>query len=293
MQHLYPDGKTSRPQGAEFNSPVMFVPTVITYLVVGCQRKLVVYSWKDGEAQDIKVRHAEIFHAFLMTMLQEAPLPHSARTIAFLDHEVVCLAYEAGHVLFSLATMSTTEIASASTTNKSGAGIGNVGMGAFAGLGGYMSLGLGAKLRPCVTNAGDAEVLIAKDSTCIHFFPDSDLNISKTRAFLLALMVNHRVKRKYPGLHLRRTSASRLNVQLVHLSYSPLFRPCQAIHSQHLTRGKRTKTPWRRHRYCPWPTSLPPFPFASGTLFNIPLIISVAPVSIQLHSNYTFTSSPR
>ncbi|KAH9177407.1 hypothetical protein EDB89DRAFT_1542390 [Lactarius sanguifluus] len=160
VQHMYPDGKTSRPLGAEFSSPVISVPTVITYLVVGCQRKLVVYSWKDGEAQDIK----------------EAPLPHSARTIAFLDNEVVCLAYEAGHVLFSLATMSTIEIASTSTTNKSGAGISNVGMGAFAGLGGYMSLGLGAKLRPCVTSVGDAEVLIAKDNEGLFVGVDGKLS---------------------------------------------------------------------------------------------------------------------
>jgi hypothetical protein len=147
-----------------------------------------------------------------MTMLQEAPLPHSARTIAFLDHEVVCLAYEAGHVLFSLATMSTIEIASASATNKSGAGIGNVGMGAFAGLGGYMSLGLGAKLRPCVTNVGDAEVLIAKDSMCIRFVSSTDLNTLQTRVFSLASMENHRVKRIYLGLHLRRTSVRRSDV---------------------------------------------------------------------------------
>ena len=157
-----------------------------------------------------------------MTMLQEAPLPHSARTIAFLDHEVVCLAYESGHVLFSLATLSTIEIASAPTTNKSGAGIGNVGMGAFAGLGGYMSLGLGAKLRPCVTNVGDAEVLIAKDSTCNHLVSDTDLKALQTRAFSLASMVNHRAKRIYPGLHLRRTSVRRLDVQIVCVSNSPL-----------------------------------------------------------------------
>jgi Vam6/Vps39-like protein vacuolar protein sorting-associated protein 39 len=56
LQHLYPDGKRTRPQGAEFSSPIIPVPTVITYLVVGCQRKLVVYSWKDGEAQELKVR---------------------------------------------------------------------------------------------------------------------------------------------------------------------------------------------------------------------------------------------
>ncbi|SRR6266404_6487982 len=148
-----------------------------------------------------------------MTMLQEAPLPHSARTIAFLDQEVVCLAYEAGHVLFSLVTMSTIEISFASTTNKSGVGISNVGMGAFAGLGGYMSLGLGAKLRPCVTHVGDSEVLIAKDSTCIHFMLDTDLNTLQMRVFLLASTASHRVKRIYPGLHLRRMSVCRSDVR--------------------------------------------------------------------------------
>jgi len=56
VQHLYPDGRKTRPQDAEFASPTVPVPTITTYLVVGCQRKLVVYSWKDGEAQDIKVR---------------------------------------------------------------------------------------------------------------------------------------------------------------------------------------------------------------------------------------------
>jgi hypothetical protein len=59
VQHLYPDGRKTRPQDGEFGTPVIPVPTVITYLVVGCQRRLVVYSWKDGEAQDIKVRQSE------------------------------------------------------------------------------------------------------------------------------------------------------------------------------------------------------------------------------------------
>ena len=165
--------------------------------------RVFVEGWRGARHQGTPT---DIFLPFLVTMLQEAPLPHSARTIAFLDHEVVCLAYEAGHVLFSLATMSTIEIASTSTTNKSGAGIGNVGMGAFAGLGGYMSLGLGAKLRPCVTNIGDSEVLIAKDSMCIRFVSDTDLNTLQTRVFSLASTANHHVNRIYPGLHLRRTS---------------------------------------------------------------------------------------
>lgn len=100
-----------------------------------------------------------------MTIPQESPLPHSARTIAFVNSEVVCLAYGADHVLFSIDSMSMVEIFSAPTASKPGAGIGNVGMSALSGLGGYMTLGLGPKLRPCVTNVGDENVLIAKDST--------------------------------------------------------------------------------------------------------------------------------
>ena len=101
-----------------------------------------------------------------MTIPQESLLPHSARNIAFLNSEVVCLAYGADHALFSLDSMSMIEIYSAPTTSKSGAGIGNVGMSALSGLGGYMTLGLGSKLRPCVTNVDNENVLITKDSTC-------------------------------------------------------------------------------------------------------------------------------
>lgn len=32
------------------------IPTVVTQLLIGCRRKVVIYSWKDGEAQDPKVR---------------------------------------------------------------------------------------------------------------------------------------------------------------------------------------------------------------------------------------------
>jgi hypothetical protein len=31
------------------------IPTVITQLMVGCRRKVVIYTWKDGEAQEAKV----------------------------------------------------------------------------------------------------------------------------------------------------------------------------------------------------------------------------------------------
>lgn len=31
------------------------VPSVVTRLAVGCKRKIVIYTWKDGEAQEVKV----------------------------------------------------------------------------------------------------------------------------------------------------------------------------------------------------------------------------------------------
>ncbi len=32
------------------------VPALVTRLAVGCRRKIVLYSWKDGEPQDVQVR---------------------------------------------------------------------------------------------------------------------------------------------------------------------------------------------------------------------------------------------
>ena len=45
-----------------------------------------------------------------------------------------------------------------------------MGMGALSGLGGYMTLGLGAKAKPNVVNVNDNEALVAKDSkyTLVH-----------------------------------------------------------------------------------------------------------------------------
>jgi len=148
-----------------------------------------------------------------VTISQEAPLPHSARTIAFLNSEVVCLAYEADHVLFSLDTMSTIEIASAPTTTKSVAGIGNVGMGALSGLGGYMTLGLGSKLRPCVTNVGDAQVLVAKDSTCAGFLNRPWLITLQPRVSSLVQMARHPVRSIYLGQRLQRMLVRCANLQ--------------------------------------------------------------------------------
>ena len=54
VQHILPNGTTVKSSDAQF-SKATTVPTVVTNLIVGCRRKLVIYSWKDGEAQEVKV----------------------------------------------------------------------------------------------------------------------------------------------------------------------------------------------------------------------------------------------
>jgi len=34
------------------------IPSTVTQLLIGCRRKVVIYSWKDGEAQEVKVCHS-------------------------------------------------------------------------------------------------------------------------------------------------------------------------------------------------------------------------------------------
>ncbi|EJD06913.1 uncharacterized protein FOMMEDRAFT_117970 [Fomitiporia mediterranea MF3/22] len=137
------------------------IPTVVTYLIVGAQRKLVVYSWKDGEAQEIK----------------EAPLPHSARVITFIKPNVLCLAYSATeHVLFYLETMSAAEF-TMPVNVPSSSSTGAYGMNALSGLGGYMSLGLAAKAKPMAVAVGE-EVLIPKDSAGLFFGADGKVTQS-------------------------------------------------------------------------------------------------------------------
>lgn len=55
VQHVSSDGKFESFDDVASEAKGKGVPTVVTYLVVGCRRKLVVYSWRDGEPQDVKV----------------------------------------------------------------------------------------------------------------------------------------------------------------------------------------------------------------------------------------------
>jgi hypothetical protein len=55
VQYLLPDGTVENLTGSD-SGRNKSIPTVVTQLVVGCRRKVVIYSWKDGEAQEAKVR---------------------------------------------------------------------------------------------------------------------------------------------------------------------------------------------------------------------------------------------
>lgn len=86
--------------------------------------------------------------------------------MTFLNNDTICFAYSlTEHALFSISTLVATDLVfPASTTVTATA------MGAFTGLTGYMSLGLGAKSKPCVVTLNDSEALVAKDSERIPFF---------------------------------------------------------------------------------------------------------------------------
>ncbi|PFH51068.1 hypothetical protein AMATHDRAFT_143451 [Amanita thiersii Skay4041] len=120
-------------------------PMLITLLLVGCRRKVVLYSWRDGEAQEAK----------------EVSLSHSPRAITFVDHETACFAYTSTeHAIFNISTMTATDV----TTPSLIAAAASTGMSALTGLSGYMSLGFGAKTKPCVVSIDETEALVVKDN---------------------------------------------------------------------------------------------------------------------------------
>ncbi|KAG6916169.1 hypothetical protein DXG01_008142 [Tephrocybe rancida] len=157
VQHIESDVKPDYSTGNEFAKPKP-IPMLVTQLLVGCRRKVVIYSWRDGEAQEPK----------------EAPLPHSARIISFLDHDTVCFAYSpTDYAMFSISTMTAVEISTPLpiTTSASATAI-----GAFSGLTGYMTLGLGAKPKPASVRISEQEALIAKDSEGLMIGADAKVS---------------------------------------------------------------------------------------------------------------------
>lgn len=117
------------------------IPTMVTQLLVGCRRKVVIYTWKDGEGQEIK----------------ETILPHSPRIAVFLDSDNVCFAYSpTEYALFSISKLTTLDVVTPIPANIS--------MGTFSGLTGYMTLGLGVRAKPGLVRLSDTEALIVKDN---------------------------------------------------------------------------------------------------------------------------------
>jgi hypothetical protein len=77
--------------------------------------------------------------------------------VVFLDSDNVCFAYSpTEYALFSISKLTTLEVTTPIPSNTS--------MGAFSGLTGYMTLGLGAKAKPGLVRLSDTEALIVKDS---------------------------------------------------------------------------------------------------------------------------------
>ncbi|KAG8887443.1 Vacuolar morphogenesis protein 6 [Tulasnella sp. 332] len=150
------DAGVSRTQGG--------VPSVITYLAVGCRKKIVIYTWKDGQSQDVK----------------ELALPHSPRSIVFATPNVLVLSYTAAdHVVLKLPVMSVTELAMPVPPPAGSAGLGAMSKGALSGLSGYMTLGLGAKAKPAVFRVSDdGEFAVRKDDTTAFFSPSGQISRS-------------------------------------------------------------------------------------------------------------------
>ena len=55
LQHVQLDVNPQQSGDSEFKKS-QAIPTLVTQLLVGCRRKVVLYSWKDGEPQEVKVR---------------------------------------------------------------------------------------------------------------------------------------------------------------------------------------------------------------------------------------------
>ena len=71
--------------------------------------------------------------------------------------------------MFSLDTMTVTEIGLQTVKPSASNTTSGAGMSALAGLGGYMTLGFGAKAKPLLAKTEDDEVLIPQDSTWVAY----------------------------------------------------------------------------------------------------------------------------
>ena len=102
-------------------------------------------------------------------VLKELALPHSPRAIAFPTPKTIAMAYtQTEHAILYLETMSIADVALPTTVHPTAStglsGAVGLGMNAFSGLGGYVTLGLLAKSKPTVIKTAEGEFVIPKDS---------------------------------------------------------------------------------------------------------------------------------
>ena len=91
--------------------------------------------------------------------------------MAFCDSETLVIAYETEYAVLYLSTMSVAELVIPSIPSAAmGIGMGKVGMGAFSGFSGYMTLGLGRGVKPLVIELQEGEVLVNKEGGVLCWY---------------------------------------------------------------------------------------------------------------------------
>jgi Vam6/Vps39-like protein vacuolar protein sorting-associated protein 39 len=152
-------------QAAEEPAPIAALPpSVITRLVIGCKRRVVVYTWVDGEAQETKVSLRVACEPGPHTCVKEVPLQHSPRAVAFFGPNAACLAYPANdYGILNILSMSATDIMFPAPTTTSVVAMGGrgMGMGALTGL-------FSAKVKPTAVSVNDREVLIIREGQLVR-----------------------------------------------------------------------------------------------------------------------------
>ncbi|KAF8311952.1 hypothetical protein DL93DRAFT_2060501 [Clavulina sp. PMI_390] len=139
------------------------VMTVFTQLAIGCRKKLVLYSWKNGEPQEVR----------------EINLPHSPRAVAFCNPQMLVMAYTAtDHAIAYLSTMSIAELSlPTNTAISSSTSAGSMGK-ALTGFGGYVA-GLAGKVqKPTAIQVSDGEVIVTKEMSSFFIGPEGKLSRS-------------------------------------------------------------------------------------------------------------------
>jgi hypothetical protein len=178
--------------------------------------------------------------AFEIQWSQEAPLPHSARVIVFLNQDTACFAYSpTEYAIFSIPTMSAVEIVTPLPLTGPGTA-----MNALTGLTGYMSLGRGAKAKPAMAQVADSEVLLAKDSEYVFLYlcnipsttPGQGLFIGTDGKLSRSPAIEWPVPPEEIGAFLPFPGLGHAYIFLFTSSF------CQAIHILHVSRRYSTNT---------------------------------------------------